>query len=207
MKTLLTLLSLSFAASTLAADPVKFFVSSKGVEIDAGVCGQVTMAPPVVVGIDKKDRKPVFTAEPDGKTGKALYADTSSITVTVSPEAGTITYSFDGVADAASVRLASQLPLSFNLGGSYALNDGDPKPFPIDPAKQLFDQGAFGKFDLLGSTGNRLSFAVPTTYQQLQDNRVWGQQAYSWNYFYDLLRYPGQTSFTITVTAAASPVK
>lgn len=209
MKTLLVLLTIAFTAS-LSAQAVKLSADSKGVTIDGGAAGRLVIAPPTISGTDKKSRKPVFTPTKDGSSATATFADGFVIKIVLSSKDGTIRYSFDQVpADAASIVLNTALPVSYNEGGSYATNRGEAKPFPGEPDKQLFAQGAFERVDLITGTGEGFSFETPTSYQQLQDNRIWGTQSFSWIYHYDLVRYPNDTSFTVQVASvkAAAPAK
>ncbi len=209
MKTLLALLALAFTAS-LAAQSVKLSADTKGVIVDGGTAGRIVLTPPALTGSDKKTRKPVFTPAADGATATATFPDGFVIKVALSPKDGTISYSFDQVpADAASIVVNATLPVSYNEGGSFATGGGEAKSFPGEPGKQLFAQGSFDQIDLVKSTGEALSLTMPASYQQLQDNRIWGTQSFSWIYHYDLLRYPNETRFTISVAAvkAAAPAK
>lgn len=209
MKTPLVLLALAFTAS-LSAQTLKLSADSKGVIADGGVNGLVVLGAPTLTGSDKKARKAVFAPAADGTSATATYADGTVVTLAVSPADGTVLYRFDQVPpDTLSMVITTNLPLSYNEGGSFAANGGEAKPFPVEPGKQLFAQGAFTKLDLYTGTGDGLSFTTPASYQQLQDPRAWGMQHFQWIYHYDFLRYPNATSFTIKVALVktAAPAK
>lgn len=199
MKTLLVSLCLSFTAS-LSAQSLKLSADTRGVTVDGGAAGHLVLSAPIIGGSDKKDRKPVFTPAADGVSATAVYPDGLILKISLSAKNGTITYTLDHVpADAASLKITAALPVSYNDGGTYTTNGGEAKSFPGEPGKQLFAQGAFNQLDLVTGTGEGLSLTMPASYQQLQDNRVWGTQSFSWIYHYDFLRYPNETSFTISV--------
>lgn len=203
MKPLLALLALSLSAAVVVrAQDIKLSIDTKGVVVDAGPSGRVVLGAPVLSGTDGKDRKAVLTPAADGLSAKAAYPDGFVITLSVSAQDGEIRYDFDAPqADAKSVKINASLPVSDFAGGTFATNGGQPQPFPADSGKQLFAQGAFSRIDLALGTGAGLSFTVPATYQQLQDNRVWGTKSFSWIYHYDLLRYPNSTGFSLKVSA------
>lgn len=198
MKTLIALLALAFTAS-LSAQSLKLSADAKGVTVDGGLAGRLVIAPPVISGTDKKPRKPTFKAAEDGASATATFADGFVINVALSSKAGTITYNYTPPVDGVAILLNTSLPVSYNEGGSYATNGGAAKPFPGEPGKQLFAQGAFTQVDLVTGTGDGLSLTMPASYQQLQDNRIWGTSSFSWLYHYDLVRYPDETGFTINV--------
>lgn len=209
MKALLILFTLAFSTS-LSAQSIQLSADAKGITVDGGTAGRLVLSAPVISGSDKKDRKPVFTPAADGSSATAVYADGLTLKITLSSKNGTITYAFDHVpTDAASLKISTLLPLSYNLGGTYVANGGEAKSFPGEPGKQLFAQGSFNQLDLITGTGEGLSFTTPASYQQLQDNRVWNTQSFSWIYHYDFLRYPNETSFTISVAMVkpATPAK
>jgi len=200
MKPLLVFLALTFTAS-LHAQHLKLSADSKGVVVDGGPAGRLVLSGPVIVGSDKKGRKPTFLPAEDGASATATYADGFVIKVDFSAVDGTIAYSFAQIpADALLMKITAALPLSYNQGGTYALNnDGASKPFPGEPGNQIIAQGASSQFNLTTGTGEGLSFTVPAAYHQLSDARAWGAQGFSWTYFYDLKRYSNETRFTIQV--------
>ncbi|HEY9250029.1 MAG TPA: hypothetical protein VIO38_12895 [Rariglobus sp.] len=199
MKSLIVLLALAFTAS-LSAQTLKLSADSKGVTVDGGVNGLVVLGAPTLTGADKKARKATFAPAADGASATATYADGTVVTIALSPADGVILYSFDQIpADAISMVITTAIPLSYIEGGSYVANGAEAKPFPVEPGKQLFGQGAFKQMDFYTGTGDGLAFTVPATYQQLQDPRAWGYQNLQWIYHYDFLRYPGKTSFTFKV--------
>lgn len=201
MKTLLVLLSLAFAAS-LSAQPIKLSADAKGVTIDGDLNGRVTLAAPTITGSDKKARKAVFAAGADGLSATATYPDGFVIRVTIAPAEGTVAYGFDQPpVDATAIVVNVSLPLAYADGGTYSANGAAAQPFPAESGKQLFAQGAFKQLDLITGAGTGLSFTLPASYQQLQDNRIWGTPSFSWIYHYDLLRYPATTGFVIKVSA------
>lgn len=203
MKTLLALLALALsAAASVRAQDIKLSINAKGVAVDAGPSGHVTLGAPVLSGNDGKDRKPVLTPAADGLTAKAVYPDGFVIDISVSAQDGSIRYDFPASqADAKSVKINASLPLSDFAGGTFATNGGQPQPFPAEAGKQLVSQGAFTRMDVTPAAAGGLSFAIPASYQQLQDNRVWGTKSFSWIYHYDLLRYPNSTGFSLKVSA------
>jgi hypothetical protein len=202
MKTLLILLALAFTAS-LSAQSLKLSADAKGVIVDGGAAGRIVLSPPTISGMDKKPRKPVFKPSADGASATATFADGFEIKVVLSSEAGTITYNYTPPVDGVAIVLNASLPVSYNEGGSYAVNRGEAKPFPGEPGKQLFAQGAYSQLDLVTGTGDGLSFTMPVSYQQLQDNRIWGTETFSWIYHFDVARYPNETSFAINVDVMA----
>lgn len=202
MKTL-TLLALSLSLAVAAhAQALKLSINAKGVVVDGGPSGPVILSAPVLSGNDGKDRKPVFTPAADGLSAKAVYPDGFAIDISVSAQDGAIRYDFDASqADAKNVKINAGLPASAFVGSTFATDGGQAKPFPAESGKQLIAQGAFSRVDLATGPGAGLSFTVPASYQQIQDNRVWGTQSFSWIYHYDLLRYPNSTGFSIKVSA------
>lgn len=208
MKSLIALLALAFTAS-LPAQAVKLSLDSKGVIVDGGAHGNVVLGAPTLTGLDKKPRKPTFAVADDRKSATATYADGFVITIVPSSTEGTVLYSFDHKPDDASaIVITATLPLYLSNGGSFATNNGEPQPFPGEPAKQLFAQGAFNQIVFTTGTGEGLSFTMPASYQQMQDPRSWSIHHFQWIYHYDLNRYPNSTSFTLKVTPTkASPAK
>jgi hypothetical protein len=202
MKTLLSLLALGLSLTVAAhAQPLKLSVDTKGVVVDGGPSGLVTIAAPVVVGTDGKDRKPVLTPGADGLSAQAAYSDGFAINISVSASDGTIRYDFDASqANAKTVRLNASLPVATFGGGTFATNGGQPLPFPAETGKQLVTQGAFTRMDVSVASGSGLSFSTPASYQQLQDNRIWNTSSFSWIYHYDLLRYPNSSGFALKVS-------
>lgn len=202
MKTLLALLALAISASVAArAQNVSLSIDAKGVVVDAGPSGRLTIAPPVLVGNDGKDRKSALTPAADGLTAKAVYPDGFVIDISVSVQDGEIRYDFDASqADAKAVRVNASLPISVFGGGTFATNGGQPQPLPAEVGKQLVAQGAFTRIDVSPAAGAGLSFTTPATYQQLQDNRIWNTSSFSWIYHYDLLRYPNSSGFALKVS-------
>lgn len=199
MKSLIALLALAFTSS-LAAQAVKLSLDAKGVIVDGGPHGHIVLGAPALVGADKKPRKPVFAVAEDGKSATATYADGFVITLAPSSAEGTVLYSFDHKPeDASSIVITAILPLSYNNGGTFATNGGAPQPFPGEPGKQLFAQGAFTQITFTTGTGEGLSFTTPASYQQMQDPRAWSLNYFQWVYHYDLNRYPNATSFTLKV--------
>jgi len=201
MKSLLVSLALAFTAS-LSAQSLKLTADSKGIVIDGGTHGLIVLGAPALTGSDKKPRKATFAPSTDGTSATATYADGTVVTVVPSSADGTVRYSFDAVpADTVSLVITASLPLGYTGGGTFSANGGEAKPFPAEPGKQLFAQGAFTKIDFYSGTGEGLSFTVPASYQQLQDPRAWGIPHFQWIYHYDFLRYPNATSFTLKVAA------
>lgn len=199
MKSLIVLLALAFTAS-LSAQSLKLSADAKGVVVDGGVNGRVVLGAPTLTGSDKKARKATFAPAADGTSATATFADGTVVTIALTPADGTILYSFDQIpADTIAMVITTALPLSYNEGGSYIANGAEAKPFPGEPGKQLFGQGAFKQLDFYTGTGDGLAFTIPSSYQQLQDPRAWGHQNFQWIYHYDFLRYPGKTSFTFKV--------
>lgn len=198
---LLPLLAFALAVPA-SAQSITLSADARGVVIDGGSSGRITLAAPVIGGTDGKDRRPVeVTPGADAASARIVYADGFVIDIDLSPEDGAIRYHFDGPpADAKSIKVTASLPLIYLDGGAYSLNGGEPKPFPAEPDKQLFAQGTFTRVDFLVSPGNGLSLEVPVTYQQLQDNRVWKTRSFSWIYHYDLLRYPESKGFTFRLS-------
>lgn len=201
MKSLLVALALAFTAS-LSAQSLKLTADAKGIVIDGGTHGRIVLGAPTLTGSDKKNRKATFAPSADGTSATATYPDGTVVTIVPSSADGTILYSFDAVpADTITMVVTAALPLGYNTGGTFSANGSEAKPFPSEPGKQLFAQGAFTKIDFYGATGEGLSFSVPASYQQLQDPRAWGIPHFQWIYHYDFLRYPNATSFTLKVAA------
>lgn len=197
MKKLLVILALTLGAS-LQAQALKLSATAKGVIIDGGTTGKLALGVPVISGSDGKSHKPVVTPAADGSSATAVYDDGVTIKISLSNKDGKVTYSFDQApVGAKSIVITTPLDLYYNEGGTYAADGGAPKLFPVEKDKQLFAQGSFFKLDLRNGSGAGFALEVPASYQQLQDNRVWGTQSFAWIYHYDLLRYPNETSFSI----------
>lgn len=199
MKTLLSFIALAFTAS-LYAQPVKLSADARGVVVDGGASGRIVLDAPTVTGTDKKPRKPAFAAATDGVSATATYADGFVIKIALSSAEGTVAYSFDRApSDVVSIVVNATLPSAYNSGGTYSTDGSEARPFPAEPGKQLFAQGAFKQVGFFAPTGEGLTITVPASYQQLQDPRVWGLQQFQWIYHYDLMRYPNATGFTVKI--------
>jgi len=196
MKKLLVILALALVP-VLPAQTLKLSATAKGAVIDGGTTGQLVLSAPVISGADGKSHKPVFTPAADGTSATAVYDDGFTIKITFSAKDGEVIYSFDHApVGAKSLVITTPLDLFYNEGGTYAANGGEPKLFPVEKDKQLFAQGAFTQLDIRNGSGAGFSLQMPESYQQLQDNRIWGTQSFAWIYHYDFLRYPEATSFT-----------
>ncbi|MFA6287719.1 MAG: hypothetical protein WC661_10080 [Opitutaceae bacterium] len=197
MKKLLVILALALVP-VLPAQTLTLSATAKGVAIDGGTTGLLVLSAPVITGSDGKSRTPVLTPAADGASATAVYADGFTIKITFSQKDGEAIYSFDHPpVGAKSLVITTPLDLYYNEGGTYAVNGGEPKLFPAEKDKQLFAQGAFTQLDIRNGSGAGFSLQMPESYQQLQDNRVWGTQSFAWIYHYDFLRYPEATGFTI----------
>lgn len=199
-KTLLSLVAFAFATA-LSAQSLSLSATAKGIVVDGGSHGRFVLGAPVIGGSDKKDLKPSFVPAEDGTSATATYADGTVINIELSSAEGVITYRFNGVLyNAKSVKISTTIPIDYSSGGTYSLNNEEAKPFPYQPEKQLFAQGAFSRVAFDIGTGEGLAFQTPTSYQQLQDNRIWDTRSYSWIYHYDLGRYPEALEFRIKVS-------
>lgn len=198
----LTLLLALCVAVSLTAQTVKLSITERGVVVNAGAIGNLTVGPPSIALPGNQDLKPTFT--PDGSGGaRATYPDGSVLRVAVSERDGTITWHLDQVpADAVAIKLSTHLPINLNRGGRFVLGDKTGE-FPASLGDQFLAHGDAGRLDVIHPLGEGLRFATPTVYQQLQDNRKWNWNVFAWIYRYDLRRHPGADSFQFKLSLLA----
>lgn len=199
---LATLLSASLCAAVLSAQPLKLSLSDKGVVVNAGAIGSLTLEAPSLGFKGDKTLKPSFALDGD-KGGVATYPDGTVIRVSVSDADKTATYSFDTLPEGATaIRIDTKIPISLNQGGRFALGTKTGE-FPTALAGQFLAHGDAATLDVIHALGDGVRFTAPAGYQQLQDNRMWNWNTFFWIYRYDLLRYSGKKSFQIKVSSIA----
>ena len=206
MKTLLSLLLLALAAAVQAA-PAPLSIDPKGIAINAGPAGRFILQNPVLVLPDGQELKPKWTALPEGGGGTLRYEGAPDIAVTVAN--GAVTYKHTlGPGEAKLLKFVTIIPLSFNQGGKYIIDDMPPVDIPQDKNSQFLQHGESERFGLVSPSGAGLVFEVPVSWQGLQDNRTWNWDVYAWMYNYDFAKAADSRELTISIeTLPASAAK
>jgi hypothetical protein len=139
----------------------------------------------------------------------ATYANGAKLAYHLVPTADMVICSYSDLPSSAhEFRFSLPFPISFNQGGKYSFNTEPLKPFPADKGPQFLQTNFGYQFNLMNATGAGFSFAGPGNWRGLQDNRIYGGVIYEYQFLWDILAHPGQSSFVIKVgpLAASGPV-
>jgi len=182
-------------------------VSERGVVIDAQGAGRFLLAWPALRRLDKdpSGERAVVQSSDQGRV-VVVYPSGATLSVQASgPSAAT--YSLvDAPSGAASLILPMHVPISYRQGGRFALDHGREQPFPEQASKQLLAQGRASHVAFMHAGGAGLAVRVPSAYQQVQDNRVFGTAMFDWIYHHDLTGGASAASFTVAVDLISSRV-
>jgi hypothetical protein len=89
------------------------------------------------------------------------------------------------------------LPIKLKDGGKYAFGEDALKEFPQEKGGQFVKTGQRDKFVLVDASGDGFSLEAITNWYGLQDNRVFGWQAFAYTFLYDVKAYPGKSELAI----------
>lgn len=171
------LLAACVLGATAAAADLAF--NQSGLAIAVKGMGEFTLSYPKLL---PGDRKPVERTV-NGRHAELTYPGgiTASLDATA---AGVLEIRFRNVPeDVQKFHQEFAFGSQYGDGGSWRIGGGPVTPFPAEkPPKPFLYQGNAGTFTLVDPAGRSLSFGVPDyAYQQLQDNREWRMNAFSWN--------------------------
>lgn len=185
------------------AQAIQLQLSERGAVVEAGALGTITLAPPTIEVAGKKELKPTYVLDDQGRAG-ATYENGFVLRIAVSEADKTVTYDFDAAAarDVNSIKFTTMFPIHLNKGGRFALGDMTGE-FPVSKGGQFLAHGQADHLDVIHPLGEGVRIATPGAYQQLQDNRLWEWSVFAWIYRYDLKRYPGKTRFVFKISELA----
>jgi hypothetical protein len=174
-RNLLAALMAIFLGATITARAGLLSFDPKGVHIDGGAAGAVTLDYPTL------DNGKVTGSTVAGNTSTVTYDTGGTLTVQIS--GGDITYTFaNAPAGATEVRFDMLVPLTYQQGGKWQMDQGAVTTFSPDmpPDPHLFQSHAW-VFTLTNGAGKSLVFHTPVlSYLKLQDNRKWNWATYQW---------------------------
>lgn len=198
MKTRLSLLiTLATLTPLLAQDPAPVpSVTMKGIEITSEA-GTFLLAP-TGLSMGKTDytgQKPVLSLDGDD-TLLAKFPSGAELRMVVSAADRSVSCSFSGVpAEALSILLQMQIPISFAQGGKFSFGQKPLEIFPGEKDKQLIGQDTAKQFNLLSPAGAGFTMMTTQSYAQIQDNRVFNNSVFLYIYHFQFSAHPGQTTF------------
>ncbi len=175
-------------ATTPPAPPVEpgtlnVSLRQQRIELSMGPDRGLSLNYPYFFGNDNKLVKAHdITLSANNTVASLKYANGATGTVTL-VDGRKLAIAFTGVpAAATSFRLDSQIPFNFTQGGTFAVGDGDPRPFPPEqPAKPHIYQGNATMIALGHPQGGGVRITLPDySYQQLTDNREWNWKVFAW---------------------------
>ncbi len=155
-------------------------LTAKGVQLDFGLGGTITINYPLFRGEDGKDCKPA--AEVDGEKVTLRYHDIEGgPVVTMELTDSSLKTKIAGHGAQGKLQWESYLPIMWHKEGAFA--------FPADGTEQQFPQLFTKELTMLGNgnfpairlrCGNTVTLhSTPGCYWQLQDNRAWKWNAYA----------------------------
>jgi hypothetical protein len=197
---LASVLLLFLAAGPIHAAP-KIRATDNGVVINNGAMGSFTFpVPGLRTGPkDYGGQKPVATV--DGNVITCKYQAGGELKITVDPATSTATYRYSGVPQGATAFVfGMQVPISFKNGGQFAFGEKALQPFPETFEKQIVADGGYSRVALVDPVGEAFAIVTPLDYQQIQDNRAFNWNVYSYIYNYTFKAHGGQTQFQFKFT-------
>ena len=187
-------LTLLVTASIASADP-KFVMESKGLVIDNGGMGRFVIAPPSLT-IGKNDEKPVYTLK-SATEATVQYPSGLQLAYAIKGKQASLHYT-NAATGTKNFKFVMSVPMSYNQGGQYAFDTGDLKPLPAEKGGQFVDRGNHTSFSLIDPSNQSFTLVTPGGYQELQDNRTWGTQAFGYHYYCDTTgKKEGFFTFTV----------
>ncbi|HEV7298417.1 MAG TPA: sugar-binding protein [Tepidisphaeraceae bacterium] len=169
----------SFSSETFAAVAMK--AGDKGIEIDAGTIGTITVEYPVLLGADQKPAAQLVQSDVADSTVTLRYG--GDVTVVGTIDADGFSYR---VSNAAAVKFIRTQAILSSVGltdGTWKFDDKPAEPFPAEkPAKPHLFQGQAAKLTITGADDTKLVLGSPRAYSfnQLTDNREWGWNVFAW---------------------------
>jgi hypothetical protein len=196
------LLLLVVASLPVRADGLTVQAASKGAQVNAGAMGTFIVEGPILTLEDKTSHVPTVEVNADG-SGYTLKYDTGLVIhAVITAKTNTVTFSFDKIPDNGQLlQFKMGVPISFDQGGKVGLSGNPSKPIPAKSGGQFVIDGSVTEFDLSGAFGGGFSITTPLGWQCLQDNRVFNDESFVWNYNYELKTFPDKTSFDLVFTA------
>ncbi len=196
------LLFLGGSAWAQEATEPHFSLTEEGAVIHCGVAGTFKLSLPYFRDLKggkvddpvlSDDGKRVSWTYPAGGKAELELIDKHTIKIT-----------FSELPDQANkARIDMRLPGVLKDGGKWAVGDGSLTEFPLEkPEKPFLYQGNDTSFTVIHPTGPgfRISGLLPGTYQQLQDNREWRTNNFSWYASITLPRGNPKPTITIKLT-------
>lgn len=175
-------------------------ITRDGIEIDGGGAGKFHIAHP--------------SLNPNG--GRAsLDLSGSGSALLKYPSGATLEYRLDTAekqvicrysglpSGAHDFRFGMRIPIAFSEGGKYSFNTEPLKQIPAEKQTQFVQNGPGDQFNLMAPSGTGFSLAAPGNWRGLQDNRVFSEPSFDYQFLWDIPAHPGQNSFVIKVAALA----
>lgn len=196
-----TLMLACWAGGALAA-PATLSLQDGGVKVSAGALGEFSISNPNLKN-SKGDEVPLVSrAAKDANHASFKFYDDTVVDVAVDDAAKTITLDYPQHSNTAKIiSVSAFVPFNLREGGK-ATFDGNTVPFPTDlkagPDGHAILRGEASRFEITTALGQILAIEGQRNWQQLQDNRFWGNnQSFQWIYMHDLGRDPGKTNFAL----------
>jgi hypothetical protein len=177
--------------SGVAAAELKF--GGDGLQIGVKGMGDFGLSWP------KLDDKAPVEKKPSGKRAELTYPNNAKATMTI--DGGKVELKFRDVPkDAKKIHVSIMIGPQYGDGGTWKLGDGEAKSFPKEkPAKPHLFQGHAGSFTLTDAANHVLTIGLPpNAYNQLQDNREWNWNAFSWQAWITYNKDHSTYTFTIS---------
>lgn len=175
--------------------------------LDGGSMGTRGLRYPALLDANQQPIHKLVEKQIQGQKATFIFAGGAKIETVVGDD-GTITFEFSGVPeDVGFFRLNMFIPQSFVEGGGWKFDNDEEKPFPREKPEGSphLHQGNAGQFTLKHREGRSLVFTLPSehTFNQLQDNREWGEKIFQWIVIAPFHREVTAYKIQITEQAAA----
>jgi len=207
---LAALVLVSLCGGALAA-PAKLSLDPNGIRVRAGDLGDFTIGAPVLKDAGGNVVPLVSRTVKNERTASYKFFDDTVIDMSEDDLLHTVNVDYSqhsGTAKTIEIRTA--VPFSLREGGK-ATFDGKITPFPAElklgDGGQDIARGEAARFEMTTARGQILAIATPHDWQQLQDDRFWGNnQTFEWIFMHDLARDPGKTNFAFQFEEVAGGV-
>ncbi|HEX2950249.1 MAG TPA: sugar-binding protein [Armatimonadota bacterium] len=155
-------------------------LTQDGIVVKSGPTIECTLTYPSMTGQDDKKYKPIEKSI-NNNVITLKYEQGTEIRITLT-DAKTIEYAMSGVKTIKSFSMGTViLPVALCRGGKWWAGNREGIDFPVQLAEPFLFAGNSGVFQFVDVQGHGLRFTMPSTFQQLQDNRKWGGwQTFAW---------------------------
>ena len=150
----------------------------EGVDVKVAGLGNFDLSWPMFMPGEKKPIEKTISA----RKAELKYANGASLAMTIA-EGGIIELRFRNVPkDVVSFHVTTWVGVGIVDGGTWTIGKGAATPLPKDkPAKPFLFQGNGNGFSFTDIVGRTLAIGIPDySYEQLQDNREWGNPIFQW---------------------------